>query len=358
MHKLITTLIISYFLLGCESAPLVHIEVPPVPVFIVKPIIRDVPLYVDSVGILEPSFFIELRPQVSGVIEQVLSKEGAEIKVGMPLFHIEDKVFHNKVKEAEAQYKIDHAAYEAAKKTHKRFYSLAQKDLVAQTEWDEIETQLAKAEAVLSIDQARIDAAALDYEHCTLFAPADGRLGRLNIHPGTLVSREQATPLATLSRNDPLIVNFTLTEKEFGLLPKEEPLSLKIQLLCTKECKARGKITFLDSCFDRQSGLLCARGEIQNSDNHFSAGQSVRVRVPISTLPKAMLVPQKAVKYGQEGPYVFIVSPEKSIELRLLSLGEEDGEDVLVQDGLKEGESIVVSGHGRLSPGIKVEIQP
>ncbi|MBA3602297.1 MAG: efflux RND transporter periplasmic adaptor subunit [Parachlamydiaceae bacterium] len=358
MHKSVAAfLALCITFSACESSAPIKIDIPTIPVIAVHPSVRDVSQYIDSVGALEPSFFVEIRPQISGVVEEVLVREGNEVKAGTPLIRIDDKVFKIKVNEAKAQIEIDQAAYDAAIKTHKRFQSLAQKDLMAQTEWDEIEMQVAKAHAALSIDRARLDAVNLDFERCTLFAPTGGRLGRLNIHPGTLVSREQSTPLATLSRNDPLIVNFTLTEREFAKLPKDKILPLEVQLLCSKECKTSGLITFIDSAFDLNTGLVCVRGELQNKENIFSSGQRVGVRVPISTLPQVSLISQKAVKYSQQGPYVYVVSGENNLEMRQLILGEEEGEDVVVREGLSPDELVVTSGHGRLSPGCKVEVQ-
>ncbi len=125
-------------------------EIPLVPVIAVQPSVRDVSLYIESIGTLEPSFYVEIRPQISGTIEKILVKEGTDVKAGTPLILIDDKALKIKVKEAEAQLEIDQAAHDVAKKTYDRFHSLAQKDLVAQTEWDEIEMQVAKAKAALS----------------------------------------------------------------------------------------------------------------------------------------------------------------------------------------------------------------
>lgn len=349
--------IVCIFLTACESAPPMKREMPLIPVIAVQPVVRDVSLCIDSIGTLEASFYVEIRPQISGTIEKILVKEGTDVTAGTPLILIDDKALKIKVKEAEAQLEIDQVAHDVAQKTFNRFRSLAQKDLVAQTEWDEIEMQVAKAKAALTIDRARLDAVTLDFERCTLYAPTDGRIGRMNIHPGTLVSREQPTPLTILSRNDPLIVNFTLTEKEFVRLPKESSLPLEVSLLCNAECKSSGIITFLDSSFDSATGLLNVRGELRNEEQLFSAGQSVSVNIPIETLTQVALIPQKAVKYSQAGPYVYIVSDEKCIELRQLSLGVEQGEDVIVLSGLDSRDLVVTSGHGRLSPGCKVEVQ-
>ncbi|HEV8052364.1 MAG TPA: efflux RND transporter periplasmic adaptor subunit, partial [Parachlamydiaceae bacterium] len=181
---------------ACESSTPMKFDMPVIPVTAVHPSIRDVSQYIESVGTLESSLFVELRPQISGIIEEVLVHEGSEVKAGTPLIRIDDKAFKLKVNEAKAQLEIDQVTYNATLKRHQRFQSLAQKDLLSQTEWDEIEMQVAKANAALSIDRARLDSVNLDFERCTLCAPTDGRLGRMNIHPGILVSREQPTPLA------------------------------------------------------------------------------------------------------------------------------------------------------------------
>src|SRR5262249_27106173 len=155
---------------------------------------------------------------------------------------------------------------DAAQKKRDRFYSLAQKDLVAQVEWDEIEMLAVKSKAILDSDEAKLEAVILELERSTICAPSEGRIGRYDIHPGTLVSREQV--LTSLTRNDPLIVNFSLTEKDFAKV-NSGILTFEMQLLCGRDCSHKGKITFLDSRFDEKSGMIFMRGEIDNSDQLF-----------------------------------------------------------------------------------------
>lgn len=346
--------VLCLLLSACQSEVVETKEKPAIPVTVSIPIVKDINLYVESVGTLEPFFSVEIRPQASGLIETVFVKQGEWVEAGTPLFHIDSKVLEIKVKEAEAQVLMDEASYAAAMKKRERYYGLAQKDLVAQAEWDEIEESTLKAKAIVAGDSAKLQATKLDLERCTLRAPADGRIGRFDLHTGTLVAREEV--LTSLSRIDPLIVNFTLTEKEFAKLPTEE-LAVEVQLLCGQGCHNTGKVTFLDSRFDAKSGLIFIRGELQNPDQKLRPGQSVSVRVPVAVDPQKTLITRKAIKYNQQGPYVYVVSPENTLEFRQLILGEEKEDAIIVMEGIGPAEQVVTSGHTRLSPGLKVEIQ-
>lgn len=330
-------------------------EVPLTPVTAEQPKLRDIELYVEAVGVLEPSFEVDIRPQQGGVIEKILVKEGDSVIEGTPLFQIASRSLESRVKEAKAQLLVDEAAYQTAKKKRDRFQSLAEKDLVAQVEWDEIEMQAIRAEAILDFDRAKLEAAQLDLQQCTLYAPSSGILGRIDFHQGTLVSVGEI--LTSLTRTDPLVVNFSLTEKEFAKLPRGQ-VACRVQSLCGKGCFVSGNITYIDHRFDSRSGLIFLRGEIQNSEHSLRPGQSVSVRVPVATLPGKIVISSKVVKYNQQGPYVYVVNPQGTLEFRQLTLGDEDSEDVIVEGGISLDEQVVTSGYTRLSPGLQVEVQP
>lgn len=350
-------LLAGLLLTACESKQEVsQKEAPPVPVLAAKAVIKDVPIYIESIGTLRPSVFMEIRPQVNGSLTEVLVSEGDWVENGTPLFKINSDPYVNKVQEAEAQLAMDRIAFQASQKKRDRFRTLAQKDLIAQVEWEEYETEAAKAQAAIELSKARLDAARIDLEHCQLVCPIEGRVGKLDAHPGLLVSTSQTSPLATISKMDPLIVEFSLTEKEFPKL-KSGKMDIEIQSLCTSEICKNGMITFLDNNYDTTTGQLLVRGKVENREYLLRPGQNVRVRVPISLTSNATLIPQKAVKYNQKGPYIYVVQADNTVGLRQLILGEEQGNDVIVLEGLDAAEPIVTDGHMRLSPGLKVEIK-
>ena len=357
MRKLILATAVSLLLAGCEShQEILPAEPPHVPVIAAQPVIKDITVYLDSIGTLHPSVLMEARPQIEGTLIEVLISEGQWVRQGTPLFKIDSKPYAIKVLEAEAQLAIDRVNVQAAQKKLARFRTLAQKDLVPQTEWDELETEAERSQATLALDEARLNNAKLDLERCTLQSFINGRVGKLDAHPGLLVTRGQESALATISQMDPLIVEFTVTEKEFPKIPSDVQ-QMEMKPLSSPESSTAGTITFLDNHFDPETGLLLIRAKVLNPDYSLRPGQSVRVRIPIAITHNATLIPQKAIRYNQQGPYVYIIQPDRSVLVRQLVLGDEQGIDQIILEGLEPTESIVIDGHLRLSPGLKVEVK-
>lgn len=361
MYKFITRLaapgiaVLCMLLASCESSSEIAAQVKPaIPVHIASPKVKDLPQYIESIGSLDHSFFVEIRPQINGTLSRILVQEGAWVELGTPLFEMDASTFRVKVDEAKAKLMVDQASYKAAKKKKERFESLAQKDLVSQIEWDEIEMQAAVALASIAGDKARLDAVTLDLEDCVIVAPSAGRIGRIDIHEGSIISPTML--LTTLSTESPLMVNFSITEKEFDLLPKRD-LDIEVMPLCSGDTPHFGKLTFLDNRFDEKSGLLFARGRVDNSTDKLRAGQSVNVRIPFSMLFQALTIPLKAIRYNQQGPYVYVVSDENTVEFRQLVVSQEAKDEVVVLEGLQPHERVITSGNSKLSPGAKVSYE-
>lgn len=348
---------IGFLLIGCKAKHQPSaIETPSIPVIATTAIIKDIAVYLESIGVLHPSVFMEIRPQVKGTLLEVLVNEGQWVEEGTALFKIDPTHYAMKVKEAEAQLVIDRASFKAKQKKFDRYKDLAEKDLVAQTEWDDLEAEVEKARGTIDLNEARLHSAKVALEHCTLKSPVQGRVGKIDLHPGSIVSEGDKTPLATVSKMDPLIVEFSVTEKEFPQIPKET-LKIEIQSLCsTAQCQ-EGTVTFLDNHFDSKTGLLLIRGKVQNPDYSLRPGQSVEIRIPIATLSNAKLVPQKAIRYNQQGPYVYIIQEDMTVAIRQVILGKEQGTDQIVLEGIDPSELIVLDGHLRLASGSKVEIK-
>lgn len=328
----------------------------PVPVLAVKPQIKDIPIYLEAIGVLQASSHVEIFSQVNGVIKEVLVDDGTWVKEEDPLFKIDARPYIVKVKQAQAQLAMNNASYMVAKKKEERHKILAEKNLVSQIEWEEIQAQRAMAQANLEADEAMLEEAELELSYCTIRASIEGRVGQIDCEPGMLVSEGQTTALTTISDMDPLIVEFAVTEKEFKNFPKENT-EITLQALCSSEICKNGKIQYIDGHFDPETGLLSVIGEIDNPDYQLRPGQSVRVLVPISIEKEAKLIPQKAVKYNQQGPYIYVVQADGTVGFRQLILGREDGLDVVVKEGLDPAEDVITDGHLRLSPGRKVEVK-
>lgn len=356
----ITQLIPIFFccvLTGCGTdQTTTTAEMPAIPVIAHPPIVKDITTYIDSIGTLHPSMFLEVRAQVNGILDKVFVTEGQELQTGTPLFSIEPTYYSIKVREAQAQLAMDEADFLNIKKKMDRYRDLFQKELISKTEWEELETQLAKAQAAVDCDQARLITAKLDLEHCTVKSSITGSIGKLDLHPGLLINEGQTDSLATISQMDPLIVEFKVTEKEYAKLLSDNRL-IEIHPLCSNEISKQGTITFVDNHFDPKTGLLLIRAQMDNGDKTLRPGQSVRVRIPVSVTSAAKMIPQKAIRYNQSGPYVYVVQSDNTVASRQLVLGDELDSDQIVLQGIDNDEQIITDGHLRLAPGSKVEIK-
>lgn len=344
-----------YFWPKTERAPTQQ-AMTAIPVLVVTPVTQDIPLHIEAVGVLQASVYLELRPQVSGTISEILVDEGQWIEAHTPLIKIDHTPYLIRVKEAEAQLAMDRIGLDGARKKLNRYRALAQKDLVAQIEWDELEAQVDRAEATLLADEAKLQSAALELQRCTVSTPAAGRVGRLDVSVGQLVSNGQTTPLAVVSTIDPLLVEFQITEKDLPKIAKQN-CAVSVQAICDPNLEAAGCVTFFDSQFNPTTGLLMVRGSVSNKDTKLRPGQSVRIRIPVGTAANAMLVPQKAVKYSQEGPYLLIVQADETVGQRQVQLGAIHGDAVVVLEGIASTDLVITDGHLRALPGLKVEVK-
>jgi multidrug efflux system membrane fusion protein len=328
-----------------------------VPVFAENVKTQDVPLFIESIGTLKSSGWVEVRPQVSGMLAEVHFKDGQFVKKGDLLLTIDQQPYLNAQLEAEAQLTQSQAAYQIAQKKLERYQELSKKNLISEQEWDELQAEAIKQKAQLQASQARAAAANLNLKNCSIQSPIDGRTGKLLVHPGNLVG---TTPLVTVSNIEKLTIDFTLTEREFQQLKPEQLLGEYAIEVCsyTNKCQQmKATLTFLNNTFDEQTGLLNMQGSFDNFHHQFLPGQHVNVRVPMHVIKNAMVIPQKAVKINQTGPYVFAIKEDSTIEIKQIKLGDEIEKQVVVLEGLEPTAKIVTEGHLRLSPGMKVEVK-
>ena len=208
------TIALGIALVGCSAKPPTQVfEMPSVPVHTADIEVRDVPLFFEAIGVIKASQTAEVKPCVSGLIKEVHFAEGQWVEENALLYTIDDAPYAIHVLELQAQLSQDVAHLNNAKKKLDRFKSLTKQDLIAQVEWDELDTKIALYEAMVQADEARLAAAKLDVEHCTITAPIKGFAGKGTLGVGNWVTGES---LVTLTQTEPLFVDFSITEKELS----------------------------------------------------------------------------------------------------------------------------------------------
>lgn len=339
-------------LAACSENPQQAPQLPPVPVRIEEVLVKDVPLFFEAMGTITPYQIAEVKPQIQGLITAIHFKEGQEVKKGDLLYTIDPIPYEIKVKEAEALLLQNLANFNNARKKLERFKNLSKQDLIAPVEWDELESKIALFDAMVQAADAGVAAAKLNLEYCRITAPISGRTGKTSLAVGNMVA--VGTTLVTLSQEKPLFVDFGLSEKELQKLPSPNP-AVEIYVSAQEECLARGEVTFLDHNIDPKSGLLAARAQLTTLSKPLWGGQMVRVHLFFGKKEQATLIPLKAIKTNQIGPYIFIAKEDDTVELRNVKLGPEEKGMIVVEEGLEKNSRIVTEGQSRLFPGSKIE---
>lgn len=322
-----------------------------IPVMVKSPEVQDVPLYIESIGVLMPSMKGEIYSQVEGELDEILAVEGQMVKEGTPLLKIDRANYIMKLRELQASKAASEAALAAAEKKLTRLHHLLEKDLISQNEWDMHEMEVEKVKATVAMCEANLAKGQLEFSRCTLVSPIAGRVGKIDLHPGMWIDRSQKS-LLQVAKLDPLMIEFTVTEKEVGALNKE----IEIEPLNSSDLKKTARITFVDNQFDSKTGLILVRGLVDNPKQDLRPGQSLRVRIPSEVLSAQILIPQKAIRYNDQGPYVYLVQ-DQTANLKQVKMGQEVGKNVVILEGLEPSDIIVTEGHLRLSRGAKVTIE-
>lgn len=351
MKKLL--LIVAICLVGCnkkEAAP-ASFTPPAIPVRTTAIEKHTVPLFFESLGVVLPFQSVAVTSQVNGVIGQVHFTEGAWVNAGDLLYTITDDSLAKKVDEMQAILLQNQAVLSNAQKKFRRYKSLSSSDLVSQVEWDEVEMQVALSEATVAADRARLDLAQLDLAHCRITAPISGYTGKSALHAG---DRTDGSTLVTLFQPEPYQVDFTITEKELEKLPAA---ALHVEIFSSggETLLGKGEVVFLDNQIDPKSGLLEASAEISSLLHPVWSGQTVRVHLFFGEKKDAVLIPLKAIKTNQNGPYVFALKEDNTVEITPVKLGPEERGWIVVEEGLSELSKVVTEGHNRLFSGSKIE---
>ena len=320
---------------------------PPVrPVTVSKVVTKDVPLYLDEIGTCAAYETVLVQAQVSGQIITRDFQDGADVKKGDPLFTIDPRPFQAVLDQDKAQAALDQVNL-------KRQEDLRARKVISQQDYD---TAVANAQK----SQAAVEAAQVNVDFCYIKSPINGRVGLRNVDVGNLVG-PSTPPLVTILGLDPIYTDFTVAENDLPLVRKYlggPNIKVQTYLQDGSITPRTGDLYFIDNAVQPGSGTVKARGVTPNPDRALWPSEFVRVRFILDTLKNATLVPSQAVQVSQSGPFVFVVKPDSSVDLRPVKPGQRQEGDLTVIDGVKPDETVVVTGQLALAPGAKVAPQP
>ncbi|MCK2043432.1 efflux RND transporter periplasmic adaptor subunit [Chromohalobacter sp. TMW 2.2308] len=363
IHGLGVMLVIA-LLAGCDahgeadsaSAP------PPPAVDVATVLVEPVTLRETFTGRVASPQTVQLRPRVTGYIDEVAFEEGELVEAGDLLFRIDPRPYEARAQAAKASLAQAQSQRRLTEVEAGRSRQLIQKHMISQEQHDQRQAAALNARAQEAEAEATLTSAELELQYTRVTAPVAGRTGRAMVTKGNLASADQSM-LTTLVSVDPLYVYFDSNETEAQgaqtLLAQSETMTLHIGLTGETGFPHQGQLDFVDNQINADTGTLRYRAVLPNPDGAFRPGQFARVEMPVANLSEAMLVNRKAVLANQDRRFVYVVGNDDTVTPRQVELGREVGELVVIRDGLKAGERVIVNGTQKVfAPGMPVAPNP
>ena len=395
---------------GCEKAKSEVAAPPDVVVAVVEQ--RTVSIVRDFTARTQGIPTVEVRARVAGMLEEVLFKEGSEVKEGQPLFVIQRDEYTAALESAKAQLAraqadltrardtsvVDRARAQLderkadlgkAQKDVARYRPLAEARAIPQQDLDTSQaqekvalaavevaeaslrdavlnqrTQVQLSEAAVLTARASLTQAELNFSYTTVRAPVSGMIGKIQVDRGNLVGKSEPTLLATVSALDPIYVDFAVAEADYlRLAPRgQQNREARLELFLADDSlfPQKGRFVFVDRALDSKTGTIGVQAAFPNPARLLRPGQFARVRGVVDERPDAVLVPQQAVQEQQGAKTVLVVEEGSKVALRPVTIDERIGDLYIVTSGLKAGERVIVDGVQKVRPGmqVKAELKP
>jgi RND family efflux transporter MFP subunit len=332
---------------------------PPVPVSVVAVEQRDVPQLAAGIGTVQSLHSVVLRPQVSGIVTDVLFDEGQQVKKGQLLARIDDRTIIANLRQAEAEKARNEAQLRAAKLDQSRYNNLLAEEAISRQTVEQQGALVEQLEAAIRANEATIAAQQVQLSYTQITSPVTGRVGLRRIDAGNLVQAGDVNGLVAVTQVDPISVIFTLPQELLvtlqGLTHGAPTAHVGAYDRDGGVLLAEGKLKTIDNQVDAATGTIRLRAEFTNKDGKLWPGQFVMVRLQTGISDGALVVPARTVKQGLQGPFVFRVREQRA-EVVPVQVGYSNDEFAVIREGLTEGDSIVSDGHSRLTPNAVVKL--
>jgi multidrug efflux system membrane fusion protein len=364
---------------------------------------KSIPVTLPAVGSAEAQQVVQVHAQVTGELSAVHFTEGQDVKKGDELFTLDARPFQAALSQTQAVLARDTATATNAQAQLRRYEDLYKRQLISR---DVYEAQIATndaAQATLEADRAAVETARLNLQFTHIISPITGRTGSLGVHQGDLIRANDTTPMVTINQLAPIYVVFAVPGRYLpdirrfqaqkaltvhaqgqaamppGAQPPPPPVLGSLQStpppgaqagtpgsnqssLAKTEASAgmfpaaseSGRVTFIDNAVDQTTGTIKLKATFENADRALWPGQFLQVRLDLTTEQSAIVVPAGAINPSQSGQYVYVVKPDRSVEVRNVVILRQQGEEVVVAQGLQAGEEVVTEGQLRLTPGAKI----
>ena len=393
-HSWITPWIISWGILSLLSACSAEPETKAqnrtkmaVPVTAAVAQEKTVPVQIQVIGTVQAYSTVSIKSLIAGEVTEVHFAEGQDVAKGELLFTIDPRPYEATLRQAEANLERDLAAVNQAEanlekdiaqaknaeQEAKRYASLLAKDYVAKQEYDQYRTAAEALQATVQADRAAVatakaavqgahsamENARIQLGYCFIRSPMDGRTGAVLVQRGNIVKANDVAQVV-INQINPIYVAFAVPEQNLPEIKRYmSKRRLKVEAIIPTEEKfpEQGTLTFVDNAVDKSTGTILLKGTFANEKRRLWPGQFVNVVLTLTEEPNAILIPSRAIQSGQQGPYVYVIKPDMTVENRSLTITRQVGDETVVAKGIRPGDRVVTSGQLGLAPGIMVTVQ-
>lgn len=316
----------------------------------------DLSVTLEALGTVVPVATARVRPQVSGVLQEVHYREGQMVRKGQLLAVIDPRPFEMALQQATGQRLRDEAQLDAARVTLQRYQTLLQQDSIARQEVDTQAALVKQLEAAVVVDKANEGTARLNLSYTRIAAPIDGRVGLRTVDVGNVVGSSDTNGVAVITQLSPIDVQFAVPQDQVGavLAGGNSAMPVKAFDRTRSQVLDTGTFTSLDNLVDTQTGTVQAKARFANAKGALFPNQFVNVQLQLRTLQGATLVPVAAVRAGPNGDQVFVLNADRTVSLRLVQRGQSTVDKVQIVKGLEPGERVITEGADRLRDGARV----
>jgi multidrug efflux system membrane fusion protein len=323
-----------------------------------------VPILVTAIGTVQSIATVMIKSRVDGEIAAVQFEEGQEVKEGDVLFALDDRALRAQLQQAEANLERDRAQLERNQLEVKRQTELAGRGVASAQKLEDVKTSVAVSAATVRASEATAENARVNLNYATIRAPITGRTGSIALKRGNVVKAVDTAPavipLVTITQLRPIYVQLTVPERYLADLRTARAagaVPVAVTIPHQPQEPIGGTLTFIDNQVDTATGTISLKAKFANDDDRLWPGQFVNVTLTLGIQADAVVVPNAAIQAGPNGPYVFVIRSDSTVELRLVQINRALENKVVIASGLAAGDRVVVDGQMRLGNGTRVSVQ-
>lgn len=318
---------------------------------------QDVPIILHGIGTVRAFQHVDVTPQVGGKLLDLKFKEGETVKKGQVLARIDPVLYQADLDEARAQLASDQADLVRARHDLKRYAELAKNDYASKQQADQARADVQRLQAQIKADKARIASAQAELGYTDVVAPITGRAGIRKVDVGNIMAANDDNGIVTLTQLRPIHVLFTLPGDKLSQIRRagaDKNLPVKVFGSDNEKPLDEGELDVTDNEIDTQTGTLKFRARLPNEDEQLWPGQFVNVQLEVGTRNQALVVPVAAVQQGPDGAFVYGIEDGKA-RMHKVEVDQEDETQAVITQGLKAGQTVITSGFGQLSDGMRIK---